>query len=143
MLIKGKPMADINNVDNENMVPKFRMIKFGDEFEAWDTERKIRYLKKLASSMNQAADSMQQERNALLEKLSVAKTQLENAEKNLAIQKAIVFKSITDTNSDREEYIQTIQLLERKIRDRDATIDDRDATIDMLNEQLSGNIPAK
>ena len=120
---------------NEEKVPKYRMIKFGEEFEKWSTTRQMNYLKKLASSMNHAAYVMQQERNALAEEVVLAKEQVVNAETSLAIQKKIVFKSITDTNQAKEDYINRIQVLEGKLRDRESDID-------MLQEQLAGNVPS-
>lgn len=109
--------------------PKLKMIKFGDEFEQWDVAKKIDYLKKLASSMNQAADMMQTERNIIAEEYKVAKAQLENSESNLHIQKAIVMKAITDNNAAKEEYIRRIQELEYRVKTQDGVIES-------LNEKL-------
>ena len=102
---------------------RIQMIKFGDEFEKWNDKHKINYLKKLASSMNEAADLMQRERNQMAVKLQVAKDQLKNVEKNLEIQKAIVFKSITDTNQAKEEYINRIQMLDSRVKTQDKVIE--------------------
>jgi hypothetical protein len=102
---------------------KTKMINFGSEFEEWDTVRKIAYLKKLASSMNQAADLMQQERNELAEKLRIAKEQVVNANQNVLIQKSIVIKAITDNNAAKEDFIDRIQELERKVKDQEEVIE--------------------
>ena len=102
---------------------RIQMIKFGEDFEKWDDKHKINYLKKLASSMNEAADLMQRERNQMAVKLQIAKDQLANIEKNLEIQKAIVFKSITDTNQAKEEYINRIQMLDSRVKTQDKVIE--------------------
>lgn len=115
-------------------VPKFKMIKYGEEFEAWPDSRKINYLKKLASSMNHAADLMQQERNEIAEEIKVIKEQMDNAEKNLAIQKGIVLKVITDGNVANQDHINRIQLLERKLREKDETIEN--LQIELTTQEL-------
>lgn len=111
---------------------RIQMIKFGEEFETWDTAHQIQYLKKLASSMNQAADMMQNERNAIAVERNTAIQQLKNAEENLAIQKSIVFKVITDANTAKDEYITRIQALEYRVKTQETVIE-------TLNKEL-GNI---
>ena len=111
--------ASIKEIKNRHV----QTIRFGEEFETWDTIHKIAYLKKLASSMNQAADMMQTERNAMAVELQAAQNQLENMEENLRIQKAIVFKSITDTNQAKEDYINRIQLLESTVREQNIELE--------------------
>lgn len=108
---------------------RIQMIKFGEEFEKWDDKHKIEYLKKLASSMNEAADLMQRERNQLAVKLNVASEQLANMERNLEIQKSIVFKSITDTNAAKEEYITQIQQLQSRVAAQDGVIEELNAKL--------------
>ena len=103
-------------------VPKFKMIAFGEEFEAWPDSRKMSYLKKLASSMNHAADLMQQERNAIAEDMKVVKLQLEYAERNLGIQKNIVLTTITQNNLDKQNFIADIQALKAKVVDQENMI---------------------
>lgn len=132
-IYQGIEVEGLKELDFEGIeAPRARMIKFGEEFEAWDDKHKIEFLKKLASSMNHAADIMQQERNKLLVELEIVNKQRENAEKNLSIQKNIVFKAITDNNKAKDEYIATIQKLEEKIRFQNDIIN-------TLNNKLEGN----
>jgi hypothetical protein len=126
----GIELDEFADLDFEGVTaPQARMINFGEEFQKWPDSRKMTYLKKLASSMNHAADIMQQERNKLLEEREVIKAQLKNTESNLAIQKDIVLRTITANNSAKEEYIQLIQKLEGQVRSKDKAIG-------ILNEQV-------
>lgn len=106
-----------------------KMIKFGEDFEKWPDSRKIEYLKKLASAMNQAADGMQTERNALLEDMGLARRQLENAEKALQIQKTIVSNHLTTSNADQQKYLKQIAGLQNMLAIKETVIKE-------LNEKL-------
>jgi hypothetical protein len=130
----GIEVEGLKELDFEGITaPRARMINFGEEFHKWDDKHKIEFLKKLASSMNHAADIMQQERNKLLEKVDVVQRQLENAEKNLLIQKNIVLKAITDNNKAKDEYIQLIQKLEGTVRDQEKKINQLNALLEKTN----------
>lgn len=87
-------------------------IDFGQDFEEFDTERKIRYLKKLSSAMNHAADLIQRERDQLLKDIVVAVESVQNAENAVTIQKDIVVRSITSHNAEKQDLIKRIQELE-------------------------------
>jgi hypothetical protein len=112
--------------DNDELitkVPKFKMINYGEDFEKWGDARKISYLKKLASSMNNAADLMQQERNAIAVQMDTVNEQMSNVESNLAIQKNIVLKVITESNEANQNHITRIQELENMVRKQADTIE--------------------
>ena len=130
MKYDGIELEDIAELDFTGIeAPRARMINFGEEFQKWGDKRQMEYLKKLASSMNHAADIMQQERNRLLEEQQVLKEQLTNTESNLAIQKDIVLRTITSNNTAKDEYIHLIQKLEGQVRSKDKAIG-------ILNEQV-------
>jgi hypothetical protein len=113
-------------------VPKFKMINYGEDFEKWDDRRKISYLKKLASSMNHAADVMQNERNAIAAEMVVVKEQSANTETNIGIQKAIVLKVITEGNIQNQNHIERIQKLESTVRGQAETIEDLEIQLQTL-----------
>lgn len=95
---------------------KVRKIQWGDEFEAWDLQHQLDYAKELASAMNQAADLLQQERDVLRAKLSIAKASAESAQQALDIQKGIARKTILDTNLEKQELFSRIESLRRELR---------------------------
>lgn len=97
-------------------------IDFGQDFEDFDDARKIRYLKKLSSAMNHAADVIQQERNQLLKDMAVALKSVENADQAVAIQKDIVVRAITAHNSEKQDLIKRIQELETEAKVQDKLI---------------------
>jgi putative cell wall-binding protein len=105
------------------------MIRFGTEFEAWEDKRKIEYLKKLASSMNEAARVMQDERNELALTVSSLQQQLLNLEKNLTQVKNIMIKNITDSNESKEQNLGQIMQLQSRVKAQDAVIE-------QLNKEL-------
>jgi seryl-tRNA synthetase len=95
---------------------KIPKIKFTDEFEAKSDIDKISYLKTLASTMNNAADIMQKERNALAEEVKKNTQLLENAEKALMIQKSIVSNHLISGNLQIQELSNQIVDLQMQLK---------------------------
>lgn len=114
------------------MEDQVKMIKFGKEFESWPDPRKIEYLKKLASAMNQAASDMQDERNKMIDAVKMQQTLCENAEKALEIQKKIVYNNLTASNAQNNKYIESIQRLNTRVKAQDKVIEE-------LNKKLGNN----
>ncbi len=104
-------------------INKGHRLQFGEKFYEWDTDQQIEYLIKLASSMNHAADMIQRERDALLQKHEQLFRTLENCEKNLDTQKQININMITSANAKEQKYIKDIQLLQSRVRAQDAVIE--------------------
>jgi len=98
-------------------------IDFGKDFEAFDTERKIRYLKIFSSAMNHTADTIQQERDAALNEINRMKNVLENADQAVSIQKDIVVRAITTHNAEKQDLIKRIQELESEAKNLNSIID--------------------
>jgi hypothetical protein len=130
----GIEVDGLEELDFEGIeAPRARMINFGEDFQRFSDRHKIEFLKKLASSMNHAADIMQQERNKALIEIIALKEQLANTENNLKIQRDIVLKTITDNNKAKDDYIKRIQELEETVRARETAIE-------ILNEKLEGKV---
>jgi len=92
-------------------------IDWGEDFKAWDVEKQNRYLKRLCSALNHAADNIQNERNRALEACHEMKEVAEQADKSTDIQKDIVKRAITGFNAEKQELIRRIQELETENRD--------------------------
>lgn len=73
----------------------------------------IEYLHKLSSSLNEALDSMQKERNKLADALGVIKTDFASLESAYTIQKNINIKVITDFNLEKQALLDEVQALRR------------------------------
>lgn len=118
-------MIDVKQIEKKLVVKHCDapQINFGADFEALSETHKTIYLKKLTSSLNHALDLIQCERNALLSQAAVMRQQLENADRQVAIQKSIVEKTVTDANSDRQEMSLKIQDLTYRIAAQDKVID--------------------
>lgn len=102
---------------------KIPKIKFTSDFEERKDSEKIAYLKDLASTMNNAADLMQKERNVLAEQLRINTALLENAEKALLIQKTITTNQLVSGNSQVQELSCQIQELQSQLKIANKTIE--------------------
>ena len=98
-------------------------IDWGEDFLAWSKDHQNRYLKKLCSALNHAADMIQEERNAALNKIQEMKTLLTHADQNVATQKSIVVRSITAHNEEKQNLIKRIQELENGLKEANQTIE--------------------
>lgn len=101
---------------------KIPQIDWGQDFENFDKDHKIRYLKRLCSALNHAADTIQNERNDALKKIGELLRQLENAEKSVEIQKDIMHRAITANNEEKQQMIQRLQELEAEVKAQDDII---------------------
>ena len=107
---------DLNLPPAPAMAPQ---IDWGEDFKAWDVEKQNRYLKRLCSALNHAADNIQNERNRALESCHEMKAVAEQSDKAVQIQKDIVRRSITGFNAEKQELIRRIQELETQNKDLD------------------------
>lgn len=98
-------------------------INWGEDFENFDDMKKIIYLKKLCSALNQAAEQIHIERNEVLEKCQELVVLAENANKAVDIQKAIVRNAIDSYNKEKQELISRLQELEAEVKLQKSIID--------------------
>lgn len=99
------------------------MISWGEDYKKWDDAHKIEYLEKLSSSLNHALDLMQQERNISLSNAKDFFERLDRCQESLDIQKAAVLKNITDTNAERQNFINELQTAKQRNQDLEKIID--------------------
>lgn len=104
-----------------------KLIKFGPDFLVRSDVEKILYLHKLASSLNQALDLMQKERNALQVQLASASQRLTDAQTALDIQKGVVSTLIATDNGEKQGHIKEIQNLRARIKAQDIAIEQLNA----------------
>jgi len=102
-----------------------KQIAFGADFESWDDARKIRYLKRLASSMNEAAAKMQDERNAMAAEADRLRALCANAEKALHIQKTVTANQLAAGNLQVQTLSKQIQELQTRVKAQDAILEGR------------------
>lgn len=98
-------------------------LTFDPEFDKRKPADQIGYLKKLASSQNEALDMMQKERDELVQKLKVAQTQAASAEQAYYTQKEIVANLITQSNAENQGIAERIHELESRVRAQDELIE--------------------
>jgi hypothetical protein len=116
MKIKEVKVEDLNLPDDPGRAPQ---IVWGEDFENFDKDNKIRYLKKLCSALNHAADLIQKERNNLAEECVKMAKQLENADKIVGIRKDTLVKALTDHNEEKQKLIKELQRVQRELKIRD------------------------
>jgi uncharacterized protein involved in exopolysaccharide biosynthesis len=107
-------IEELNLPDKPARAP---LIDWGKDFEEFDDEGKIRYLKRLTSALNHSCDLIQKERNDAYKQCQVMAEQLENADKNVSIQKGILHNALTNYNKEKQDLIKRIQELESETKD--------------------------
>ena len=95
---------------------RVQQIQFSEAFESRPLVEQVAYLKRLASSSNESARVMQDERNKLAIELDVARKQLVNADSKVATNRTVMVEQLTESNRCAQEMAQRIQELERDVR---------------------------
>lgn len=103
--IPAKEKLSFDDIFHEGNV---RPIKWGDEYKKWPEERQLKYAQGLASAMNEAAAAMQSDRDAIFDRLQVAKKLQDSAESARDIAKNTMTQAIIESNAN-------IQRLEKQI----------------------------
>lgn len=92
-------------------------IKWGVDFESWGEDRQIEYLKKLAATMNNAADLIQTERNGLLSKCATQEAQIIGLQRQNQEMQKNMHDVIIQTNEERQMFNQKVAELNASIKD--------------------------
>jgi hypothetical protein len=122
-------MGDIAMEETDYVSPDFKKledrlvsknpprIKWGAKYLEWDDKRKIQYLEKLASSMNQAAFIVQGERNQLNEICELKEEQLNKMTEAVRANNMMLQQEVTKMNEQRQSYNKHVSGLNAKIRE--------------------------
>ncbi len=94
-----------------------KILPWGKEYRSWPDARKIEYLEKLASSMNKAADLLQQERNALNEAIKLKEEQLIRMDKSVKRNNEMIQTQVTEMNSQRQNWNAEAVRLNKRIKE--------------------------
>ena len=99
------------------------MISWGCVFEEWPDTRKIDYLKKLASTMNHAADVLQTERNEIIKIAKAQETQIAQVAETEQQNRNLLQQQMTKANADKEalnqrivELVQQVKALKKEVK---------------------------
>lgn len=115
MVVEGFKRLDNNILDKRP--PK---IVWMEGFEKKEDKVKIEYLKKLASTMNNAARLIQDERDELARLMALKEAQLEKLSEQLSMNNLMLQDQVTKMNEQRQGYITEVSRLSRKIRELEA-----------------------
>lgn len=99
---------------------KVHMIAWGEEYKSWPVERRLEFAEKLASSMNHAADLLQQERNELLKIARAQDEQLKANSKSFAGQGQLIHKELAAADAEKQTLYQEIVDLKQQIKNLQA-----------------------
>ena len=91
-------------------------IKWGPIYQSKTDEEKVRYLEKLAATMNHAAHLIQSERDQLGKLCERKEAQIESMKRSLDSNNTMIQAEITRMNAERQDYNKTIAALNAKIR---------------------------
>ena len=93
-------------------------IKWGKKYlEEWSDEQKIKYLEKLACTMNHAAYLIQKERDELQAMCEKKEAQIIAMDKALRQNDILLQQEVTRMNEQRQDYNANVSKLNRKIRE--------------------------
>ncbi len=98
-----------------DMRPK-KGIAWGKKYKAKTLEEKVVYLEKFCASMNDAAFRVSGERDALNTAIKLKERQLIAVSKQLDQNNAMIQTQITQMNSERQGYRDTISTLDKKVK---------------------------
>lgn len=86
-------------------------IRWGAEYQSWPVEQRLSYAEKLASSMNHAADVLQQERNELLVILRRKEEQLKHSSKQYLSQGETMHRELGAQDAEKQVlYLEIVRL---------------------------------
>lgn len=109
-VVEGFQKLDDNLLDKKP--PK---IKWLPEFEKKDLKVQLEYVKKLASTMNNAAKLVSDERDKLVELMILKEKQLEMMSKQLQDNNVLIQNQINKMNEQRQGFIIEMQKLKAKM----------------------------
>lgn len=102
---------------DENLCPvNPPRIAWGDEYKQWGSDRKIKYLEKLASTMNYAAWKIQEERNQLQSLCERKEKQIEALKQAIEQNNNMIQQQIAEMNAKSQGYHKVVKQLDEKIR---------------------------
>ncbi len=106
-----------HRLDDELLVNKAPMIAWGDGYNIMTDAEKIKYLQKLASTMNHAAFLIQNERNDLIKLYDQKELKVESMASALDTNNEMIQQQITKMNADKQKFLKSIAKLKATIRE--------------------------
>lgn len=91
-------------------------IAWGEEYKSWPIEKRLDYAEKLASSMNHAADLLQEERNRLLEIATQQEIKLKAYAKSHLEQGNLVQRELAAADVEKQQLYQEIVQLKAQVK---------------------------
>ena len=109
--------AGFERLDPELIEKRPPKIRWGELYKKLSDEAKIRYLEKLASTMNHAASLIQNERNQLMELCALKEQQLIKMSEAVSKNNAMLQHEVTRMNEQRQGYNRELARLNAQVRE--------------------------
>jgi len=91
-------------------------IRWGLEYQSWPIEKRLRYAERLASSMNHAADKMQEDRNRLAGIVRDQEEKLKAHAKTYLAQGDLMHKELGAQDAEKQKLYSQIVGLSAQVR---------------------------
>lgn len=108
--------AGFKRLDDNLLEQRPPRVKWGQLYRDMGTDAKIRYLERVASAMNHAAATIQDERNKLGELCEKKEAQLSALSKAVAQNNDMLQSEVTRMNADRQAMLAEIARLRRELK---------------------------
>jgi len=108
-------IVSIKRIPSMNKHPP--QIAWGAEYRKWPIGKRLSYAERLASSMNHAADVLQQERKALSDICKQMEQQIKAHIQRYAEQGALMTRQVNKANEEKQELYQESEILHARIRE--------------------------
>jgi septal ring factor EnvC (AmiA/AmiB activator) len=109
--------AGFKRIDEDKIKQHPPMIQFGDLYGKMSLRERVRYCERLASTMNDAAAKMQDERNELLEICQKQEAQLKAGGIAMTANQSMIQSQILQHNEENQENQAEIARLNARIRE--------------------------
>ncbi len=104
-------------LDDDLVVAKAPKIAWGDGYNMMTDAKKIKYLEKLASTMNHAAYLVQSERDDLVKLYDEKELKVRSLSESLNANNDMIQQQITKMNEEKQKFLKSIASLKATIRE--------------------------
>jgi hypothetical protein len=99
-------LKSIKRIPGMAVVPK--SIQWGDDYQSWPVEKRLRYAERLAATMNNAADVLQKDRNLLNEQIKEKEALLKQAAAVGASTHEMMSGQLARDNAEKQELMTRV-----------------------------------
>ncbi len=114
--------AGFKRLDNKLMKKRPGAIKWGRLYQGFSAKEKIKYLEKLAFTMNDAAATLQEERNLLNELCAKKEEQIQQLNKAISQNNMMLQSEVSRMNEERQAFNAESAKLRKQIKELEIVV---------------------